>query len=174
MLTVFHGSWQNYPITCPFFFPTPGFATRYTNHMTLEAFHQIYVIWATGAEVLPEDVASYASFRRVYEGQWKSTIKMRTVSQHARWLVLKKCWKSVEKVVLKISLALGPPLGLGFPSGAVFVQSSVLAATKCLRSLRRPSWKMRRRATCSMSRSIASFRVAWMSCLKLRGPTYSR
>eukprot|EP00438_Fugacium_kawagutii_P025253 Skav212855 [mRNA] locus=scaffold786:148986:152573:+ [translate_table: standard] len=68
-----------------YLFPTPGLPTRYTNHMTIEAFHQIYLLWATGAEVPQDEIVGYACFRQVYEKQWKSTIKMRTVSQHARF-----------------------------------------------------------------------------------------
>lgn len=52
--------------------------------MTVEAFYQIYLMWASGAGVPDAEIASNHCFRQTYEMQWKHTVKMRTVSQHAR------------------------------------------------------------------------------------------
>jgi hypothetical protein len=52
--------------------------------MTVEAFYQIYLMWAAGAGVAEGDIATSHCFRQTYDTEWKHTVKMRTVSQHAR------------------------------------------------------------------------------------------
>ena len=83
-------------------FPTlQGLAARYINRMTVEAFYQIYTMWASGQGLPEDDVAKASCFRRLYEGQWKCTLKMRTVSQHARPVCLKLgrcCFKNFSEV----------------------------------------------------------------------------
>ncbi|CAK8991031.1 unnamed protein product [Durusdinium trenchii] len=59
-------------------------APRYINHMTMEAFYQIYLMWANGAALDESEIAGCWCFRKTYDTQWKSTLRMRTVSQHAR------------------------------------------------------------------------------------------
>lgn len=66
--------------------PGLGLQIRHMNHMTVEAFYQIYLMWGQGSGVPEGEVASRTCFRDTYETNWKKTLKMRTVSQHARQL----------------------------------------------------------------------------------------
>ncbi|CAK9117620.1 unnamed protein product, partial [Durusdinium trenchii] len=54
-------------------------------HMTIESFHEMYMLWCQGAAVPEDEIASSRCFREVYESTWKGKLRMRTVSQHARW-----------------------------------------------------------------------------------------
>lgn len=56
---------------------------RHINHMTIEAFHAEYKMWADSAAVPPEQIASSRTFRCCYEG-WKHLLVMRKISQHSR------------------------------------------------------------------------------------------
>ena len=56
---------------------------RHFNYMTMESFYELYVMWAKGNDDDPV-VASSRCFRDHYHKRWKSILKMREVSQHAR------------------------------------------------------------------------------------------
>ncbi|CAK9049340.1 Uncharacterized protein SCF082_LOCUS27352 [Durusdinium trenchii] len=52
---------------------------RYMTHMTIESFHEMYMLWCQGAAVPEDEIASSRCFREVYESTWKGKLRMRTV-----------------------------------------------------------------------------------------------
>ncbi len=57
---------------------------RHINHMTMEAWHAEYLTWCVHHEVPESERCSSRTFRNTYDVHWKSILKMRELSQHAR------------------------------------------------------------------------------------------
>ena len=58
---------------------------RHINHMTMEAWHSEYIGWCEAHGTPESDRCSTRTFRNTYDQYWKSILKMREISQHARW-----------------------------------------------------------------------------------------
>ncbi|CAJ1336707.1 unnamed protein product, partial [Effrenium voratum] len=96
-----------------------GLEPRFVNHSTIDAFYELYLLWAEGAALPEGEIASCRTFRNVYEEQWKETLKMRTVSQHARFRsithiygedfvrILREEFKPIRGRLLKVELLEG-------------------------------------------------------------------
>ncbi|CAJ1432458.1 unnamed protein product [Effrenium voratum] len=52
--------------------------------MTMEAWYEIYKMWADGSALPEDEIAKVRTFSTTYESIWKPILQMRTVSQHAR------------------------------------------------------------------------------------------
>ena len=59
---------------------------RHINHMTMEAFHAEYLLWAEGSSLPLAEQASCRTFRDVYDAGWRKILCMRKISQHSRLL----------------------------------------------------------------------------------------
>ncbi len=58
---------------------------RHINHMTMDAWHAEYLSWCESRGVPADDRSSSRTFRNAYDKFWKPILKMREISQHARW-----------------------------------------------------------------------------------------
>lgn len=58
---------------------------RHINHMTMDAWHAEYLSWCESHGVPETDRSSSRTFRNTYDKFWKPILKMREISQHARW-----------------------------------------------------------------------------------------
>lgn len=61
-----------------------GLQPRHLQHMSMEAFFELYQLWASGNECEGKEVAKYRTFGQIYHERWRDLICFRETSQHAR------------------------------------------------------------------------------------------
>jgi hypothetical protein len=70
-----------------------GLLPRHINHYTMEAFYDLYKMYCVGQGIESSEIASNRRFRDIYDQQWRRTLCMRELSQHAR-LGLGSSWNN--------------------------------------------------------------------------------
>ncbi|CAL1157939.1 unnamed protein product [Cladocopium goreaui] len=59
-----------------------GMQPRHLQHMSMEAFYELYLLWGSGNGDTRDDLAKSRCFSLVYEERWKGLLQFRETSQH--------------------------------------------------------------------------------------------